>query len=65
MFVYDGLLLLCQLLDYNFEVLALYLSILILYNSILLHHHTSESNTVPFTPLHLFDDFSYFADSHS
>ena len=39
----------------------LYLSIIILSYLILLLYYISEGNIVLFTPLHLFDSFSYFS----
>ncbi len=54
---------LSTVLKYSFEVLVLYLSVSIFCYFILLLNQTSEANIVLFTPLHLFDNFSYFADS--
>ncbi len=46
-------------LKYNFEVFVLYLSISLFCYFILLLNYISEANIVLFTPLHLFDNFSY------
>ncbi len=53
-------------LRYNFEVLVLYLCIsLFCYftHTFILLCCISEADIVLYTPLHLFDNFSYFADS--
>ncbi len=46
-------------LKYNFEVLVLHLIISIFCYFILLLHFISEGNIVLFTPLLLFDSYSY------
>lgn len=48
-----------HLLKYNFEVLLPYLSIFSICYFILLLHCILEANSVLFSPLHLFDSFSY------
>lgn len=57
--------LLSTVLMHSFEVLVLFLSISVLWYSMLLLNHISEGNIVLPTPLHLFDSFSYYLLSRS